>query len=413
VKYIGSKSKISKYIVPIIQKYNEIDYEQRKKDLVYLQSESLSMKIQGTMAKIMEFYNRTDGNCYLSCSGGADSIVLRDIVQRFLGDYPQYKNLKTVFDDTGLEEPSVRAMALNIPNICVVRPEMPFIKVLTEIGYPLISKEVSECIDQARRYLENNNRDRYIYRLEKLLGTAKQKDGSKSLYNKEKYKPLINAPFRISNQCCNIMKKKPMGKLKEHPIIATMAEESENRKTAWYKSGCNSFEGKIASRPMSPWTKQDTMEYIKRFDVKIAECYGQVIPVSKDNIQVFEGCEDHYRFSGAQRTGCIFCMFGAHLDTLKNGTSRFMLLKQSQPKLFDYCMRGGKFDEQGLWIPDKGLGMAFVIEWCNRNLSKILKDGSKSLFYKGIDLNDYKEQIDNAFNELNKIEGTRKKWLTK
>lgn len=282
---------------------NNIDFEQRKKDLQELQQMSLSDKIQNTIAKLMEFYDGVNGNCYISCSGGADSIVLYDIAKRFVEDIsPRYK-FKVVFDDTGLEEPTVRATALSIPDIQVVRPEMPFIKVLTEIGYPLVSKEVSECVDQARKCLDNPNRERYIYRLEKLLGTAMQKDGTKSLYNKEKYKNLINAPFRISNRCCDIMKKRPMGKLKEKPIIATMTEESANRKTAWLKTGCNSFEGKVASRPMSFWTKQDILQYIKKYKVKIADCYGEVIPVDKNNNITFEDIKDHYIFSGVQRTG--------------------------------------------------------------------------------------------------------------
>ena len=89
------------------------------------------------------------------------------------------------------------------------------------------------------------------------------KDGSKSLYNKEKYRPLLNAPFLISNECCNIMKKGPMGKLKEYPIIATMVEESKLREQAWLKSGCNSFDKKIQSKPLSFWTKQDVLQYLK------------------------------------------------------------------------------------------------------------------------------------------------------
>ena len=108
---------------------------------------------------------------------------------------------------------------------------------------------------------------------------------------------------------------------------------------------------------------------------------------------------------------CIFCLFGSHLDTQNGGTNRFELLRQTDPQLFDYCMRGGKFDNEGLWKPHNGLGMAFVVEWLNRNLSKTLKSGKKSLFIKGIDLSNYQEQIDNAFEELAKIENTRKKWL--
>lgn len=99
-------------------------------------------------------------------------------------------------------------------------------------------------------------------------------------------------------------------------------------------------------------------------------------------------------------------MFGCHLDTLKGGINRFALLKQTQPQLFDYCMRGGKFDNDGLWIPHNGLGMAFVIEWLNRNLKK-----GKRKFIEGVDLTAYEKQIENAFNELEKIENARKKWL--
>lgn len=227
----------------------------------------------------------------------------------------------------------------------------------------------------------------------------------------ERYKPLLNAPFRISNECCNIMKKTPLKDLKEYPIIGTMTEESKVREQGWYKTGCNSFDKKIMSRPLSFWTKQDTLQYIKEKNLKIAQCYGNIVEVDSNNNEVLKGCGTKLRFSGVQRTGCIFCGFGMHLDTLKGGTSRFELLRQTQPKLFDYCMRGGKFDEQGLWIPHNGLGMAFVIEWLNRNLSKTLKSGKKSLFIKGIDLSEYKTQVDSAFEELAKIEDTRKKWL--
>lgn len=245
-------------------------------------------------------------------------------------------------------------------------------------------------------------------RVQKILGILPNKKGipNQSRFNCSKYKALLNAPFRISNRCCDIMKKQPMKKLKEKPIIATMTEESANRKTAWLKTGCNSFTGKIASRPMSFWTKQDVLQYIKKYNVKIADCYGQVIAVDKDNNLTFEEIKDHYIFSGVQRSGCIFCMLGCHLDTRKGGINRFALLKQTQPKLFDYCMRGGRFDAEGLWIPDKGLGMAFVIEWLNRNLTM-----GKHKFIEGVDLSDYKEIVDKAFEELERIENTRKKWL--
>ena len=43
-------------------------------------------------------------------------------------------------------------------------------------------------------------------------GTATRSDGAKSIYTIEKYKPLIDVDFIISNACCDVMKKKPIKK---------------------------------------------------------------------------------------------------------------------------------------------------------------------------------------------------------
>lgn len=158
----------------------EIDYEQRRKELKELQSESLPMKIQLTMAKLIEFYNKTEGKCYISCSGGADSIVLYDITQRFLKDYGLRFNV--VFDDTGLEEPTVREKALSIENIRVVRPSKSFWQVLTEVGYPIVSKEVSECVAYARKFFDCGG-GRYKTFYEKLFGSRYTSKGEKDIGN--------------------------------------------------------------------------------------------------------------------------------------------------------------------------------------------------------------------------------------
>ena len=38
---------------------------------------------------------------------------------------------------------------------------------------------------------------------------------------------------------------------------------------------------------------------------------------------------------GYDRTGCMFCMFGAHLEKEPN---RFQLMKQTHPQIYDYCI---------------------------------------------------------------------------
>ena len=136
------------------------EYLNERRDMLReLQSEPLSMKVQLTIAKVLEFYQNVKGKCYLSCSGGADSVVLYHIIQDIKKLIPDFE-IPVVFDDTGLEEPSVRATALAIPNIKVVKPKMSFYEVLTKIGYPVISKETAECVKNARRYFDNLGRER-------------------------------------------------------------------------------------------------------------------------------------------------------------------------------------------------------------------------------------------------------------
>lgn len=56
--------------------------------------------------------------------------------------------------------------------------------------------------------------------------------------------------------------------------------------------------------------------------------------------------------------------------------------KISNPAVIDYMMRGGSFDKDGYWKPDRrGLGFWFVIEWINLhgNLDIIMPHREKYL----------------------------------
>ena len=41
------------------------------------------------------------------------------------------------------------------------------------------------------------------------------------------------------------------------------------------------------------------------------------------------------RTTGANRTGCMFCMYGLHLEGHPN---RFERMQQTHPKQYEYCM---------------------------------------------------------------------------
>jgi 3'-phosphoadenosine 5'-phosphosulfate sulfotransferase (PAPS reductase)/FAD synthetase len=151
-----------------------------------------------------------------------------------------------------------------------------------------------------------------------------------------------------------------------------MASESRLREQKWIKEGCNAFECKRpVSQPMSFWTEQDVLEYIRKNDIKIASVYGDIyydIPDQLPGQTLFEWAEECISgcklcTTGCDRTGCIFCGFGAHLE---KGEGRFERLKRTHPKQYDFCMNGGSYDSDGIWKPDKnGLGMKHVIDTLN------------------------------------------------
>lgn len=549
----------------------------------------LSVKVLMTVERIRNWINEFgEDGVYVSFSGGKDSTVLLDIVRKNFGE-----DIKAVFCNTGLEFPDIVRFVKRQSNIEIIKPKMNFKEVICKYGYPMISKEVSECVQGARKYLntlladkainnlkredqkciycdnllgkkgclgmcnkhyiqykrwgdplhadkkeratidgyyrdgktgrrehrviyenhygiklkdeeiihhinfvktdnnienlykynnasehikahreferlmeslteeecicfedghyvkrererEREHSDRqppYKYFYDKLCETGKYEkseqggtttsivnseelasilndrmlnrrggnnqrlaqmlgmltngkttrkimanipDKDRSRYSAEKYKFLLFAPFNISNQCCNVMKKSPAHKYaksnKRMAITAQMASESRLRTQKWLQYGCNMYDATHPkSNPMSFWTEQDVLNYIKEHNLPISKAYGEVV----EDISGTEEVRNQYTFSDmagvdttefdapkcplsttlCKRTGCIFCGFGATHDP-----ERFALIDvvTGNTKLRDYCMRGGEFDEYGLWQPTKhGLGMWFVLKYIN------------------------------------------------
>ncbi len=82
------------------------------------------------------------------------------------------------------------------------------------------------------------------------------------------------------------------------------------------------------------------MKYLFDRDMPIAECYGEIV---RD--------QGVYRTTKLERTGCMFCAFGAHLEKYPN---RFQKMQRTHPKQWEYCMRP---------CEDGGLGMARVLDF--------------------------------------------------
>lgn len=334
-------------------------------DLYQMQSLSLQAKIQMTKRRISEWVDEFgEDEIYVSFSGGKDSTVLLDIVRK---DYP---NVKAVFVDTGLEYPEIRSFVKGFENVDWIKPKMTFKKVIEKYGYPIISKEVSKIIYGARH--SKDKKQSYIKKLKGL-----NPDGSYSEYKQQykKYEFLLQAPFEISNRCCVKMKEQPAmryeNKTGEKPIVATMAEESKQRLAGWCKTGCNAFDSeRQMSKPISFWTEQDVLLYIYENKLPIASVYGDVV-IDYEAMGQVEGQMDMSQLAsefgvfdigrpilkttGVNRTGCMFCGYGCHLEKSPN---RFERMKETHPKQYNYIMKP---------VSDGGLGYKEIIDWINEH----------------------------------------------
>lgn len=333
--------------------------------------------------------DQRDGQVYISFSGGKDSTVLLHIARQI------YPEIEAVFVNTGLEYPEIQKFVKSFENVTILRPQMRFDEVIKKYGYPIIGKKQANAIDLARKNLSDK---KYSFRLMSLgispkearnIGLTmpteelieryeKSSAGSKFIF--PKYRQLLEVDFKVSAMCCDIMKKSPAFQYQKtsgkKPIIAMLAEESMIRETSWIKNGCNAFEAKHpSSNPMAFWTEQDVFQYIKKYNVPIASVYGDIVyeqEPEQTRLEEFsvDGCgTEKLCTTGCDRTGCIFCAFGAHLEKEPN---RFQRLKETHPRQYEYCIGGGEHDENGIWKPNKqGLGMGHVFD----ELNKIYGDG--------------------------------------
>jgi 3'-phosphoadenosine 5'-phosphosulfate sulfotransferase (PAPS reductase)/FAD synthetase len=294
-------------------------HERTPDQLKRLQGLPLIQKVDLTERRLSQFYNYYGGKVYISFSGGKDSTVLLHIARKL------FPEIKAAFIDTGLEYPEIRDFVKQTPNVDWVRPDITFKAVIDKYGYPIISKEVAQKLQEIQTTKSDKLRNKRLYGDDKGNGRLPKK-----------WQYLINAPFKISGKCCDALKKRPVKKYERltglHPVVGTMAAESRLRKTQWFKGGCNSFQGnRPMSAPISFWTEEDVLEYLKVHQVPYSKIYDM----------------------GEKRTGCMFCMFGCQFDD-EDGMRRFERMKISHPKQYRYCM--------------ENLGLKDVISYINKEI---------------------------------------------
>lgn len=257
-------------------------------------------------SRIKAAYAYADGNLYVSISGGVDSEVLLHLARSVFPD------LLAVFVDTGLEYPENRAHVKTLPNVTWLRPNMTFQQVIQKYGFPVVSKEVAQKVSELKTTHSATLRNTLMFGDSK--GNGKLSDC---------WKFLVDAPFKISHKCCDVLKKSPAKRFEREtgriPLIGIMAEDSRNRKTEYLvNGGCNMFKNvRPKSEPLAFWTKQDVWNYIRAYNLPYSKAYDL----------------------GYTLTGCMFCGFGVQRERSDLFTkNKFELMRSTHPKQYKYCM---------------------------------------------------------------------------
>jgi len=306
-------------------------------------------KLELTKRRIKDWYKHWDGDVFVGFSGGKDSTALLHIVRSL------YPNVEAVFSDTGLEMPEIRNFVKKFENVTRVRPKKPFNKVIEEDGYAIVSKKVSRQIRTLKAGPTGNGDTYKLYD----EGVTSEGHSAPSWKLAKKWRKLVDADIKTSEKCCDHLKKEPLGSyIKEtgkKPFSGMMASEGGYRSSI---PKCNAYDtAKPMSSPLLFWSDDDVWEYIKRYNVDICEVYydrlmvdGNVIITSKDrlfsktieSLTIEKTLDDIVLYTDGsvfvpaeKRTGCMFCMFGVHLE---KGANRFQRMYYSHPRHWDTCI---------------------------------------------------------------------------
>ena len=198
-----------------------------------------------------------------------------------------------------------------------VKPKLTFWEVVEKYGWPVVSKKQARYINDLQRPTANNERTRNL----RLTGLNSKGELCPSMKLAKKWLPLIDSGFKVSEKCCDVLKKNPMEKYAKktgrRPITGVMAGESNNRLRGYQREGCNLYDAKKPiSNPMQFWLEKDIWAYIKKYDLPYSGIYDQ----------------------GEPRTGCKYCLFGCHLE---KGENRFQRMRRNFPGQFKNFKRHG------------------------------------------------------------------------
>ena len=353
---------------------HDVNNSRKMADFIVKQKQPYEFKVAYATLRANEFVNECNkrGLNYHVSVGGLDSITLFLFLKSIGIDAPG-------ISVSYLEDASIQKIHKELGIECLyssLRPDGTHWtkqQILQEFGFPVISKEKAAKFELLANPTENNKTVRHaIITGETGEYGGYQKHSRMKLpqkwlelfggYANEEYGTNYKIPnFKVSDKCCYYLKEKPCDDwAKKHnsvPFLGLMASEGGRRETSLMLNGCNYF-GKttIRSAPFAIFTRQDILQLALDLNVPIPEIYGKI---EKDQNGVLYTTK-------AQRTGCVMCGFGIHLEKSPN---RFEILKDRNPKAWEYWMYNVCIDNNG-----EKYGWARVLNYLGINYGKDVKN---------------------------------------
>lgn len=265
---------------------------------------------------------------FVSLSGGGDSDVMLDVLQRA---NTENADITYCFFDTGIEYQATKEHLDYLEskyNITIQRkrPKCPVPLAVKQYGAPFLSKRVSLYIQRLQKHgfqWEDESYEVLKERYPRCLAALKwwcNEWGEKSSFNISRNAYLkefliANPPqFFISDLCCDKSKKSIAHeslKCGSYHMACNGVRRSEGGQRATTYHNCFTpadDKNDIANyRPLFFMTDEDKAAYEKEYDVTHSRCYTEY---------------------GMKRTGCAGCPLGSRFE------EELEIIKQHEPKLY-------------------------------------------------------------------------------
>lgn len=335
----------------VFEKMKENDSERKIADFLVKQKQPYWFKKRYAEIRALEFVRMCDehGKNYHVSVGGLDSITLLLFLRSIGINCP-------AISVSSLEDKSIQRIHKQLG----VEPLKPALKpdgtrwskskIIQELGFPVLSKEIAAKIETLANPTENNKTVRHaIITGETGEYGGFQKDSRMKMSQKwlEKFGGYANTyectnyqipNFKVSSKCCYYLKEKPCDDwAKEHnsvPFLGLMASEGGRREKSLKLHGCNYWGAStVRSAPFAIFSRRDLLTLALELNVPVPEIYGSIERDANGTLCTTK----------AQRTGCSICGFGIHLEKRPH---RFDMLHERNLKEWDFWMNKCCVDEE-------------------------------------------------------------------